>query len=161
MELVAGEPARAEDELRAACETLTAMGERAYLSTTLTVLAEVLYAQERYAEAEETSRQAEETTQAGDLASEVGWRAVRGKALARRAELESAETLAREAVERARISDSASIRADALSALAEVLSIGGRGMEARPYLEEALQLYEQKEIAPAAKRIRARLDELA
>jgi tetratricopeptide (TPR) repeat protein len=123
----------------------------------LTVLADVLYAQGRYEEAEETSRQAEETTQTGDVASEVLWRVVRAKALARRGDLETAERLAREAVDRARPSDDIRTLADTLVALAEVLAIGGREVEARPYLDEAFALYEQKEVAPATERVRALL----
>jgi class 3 adenylate cyclase/tetratricopeptide (TPR) repeat protein len=161
IELLAGSPARAEPELRLACETLTAMGERAYLSTTLADLADVMYAQGRYEEAEDVSRQAEETTQPGDVASEVLWRLVRAKVTARRGEFEMAEQLAGEAVEWARRSDDIRTLADALVALGEVFSIAGSREEARLHLEEALALYEQKEIAPSAKRTRALLDEIA
>jgi tetratricopeptide (TPR) repeat protein len=161
VELIAGDPARVEDELRSTAERLSAMGDRGYLSTTLAVLAEVLYAQGRYVEAEEVSRQAENTTQTGDIASEVLWRAVRAKALARRGELETAERLAREAVDRARPTEDMRTRGDSLVALGEVLATGGKGIEARPYLEEALELYEQKEIAPEAEKVQAQLAELA
>jgi predicted ATPase len=160
MELIAGEPVRAEDELRLASETLEAMGERGYLSTVQVVLAEVLYAQGRYAEAEETSRHAETNTQVGDVTSEVGWRAVRAKALAQRGELDAAEMLAREALKKGRSSDSPTIRTDGCLALAEVLSIGGRRAEALPYLAEALQLFVGKEIEPAVNRVRAQIEAL-
>ena len=161
VELLAGSPARAEAELRLACQTLRAMGERAYLSTMLADLAHVLYAQGRYDEADDVSREAEETTQPGDVASEVLWRTVRSKVLARRGEHQAAERVAGEAVEWARRTDDIRTLADALVALAEVLSIGGRRVEARPHLEEALALYEQKEVAPSAKRTRELLAEIA
>ena len=52
IELLGGEPAAAEQELRRGYETLSAIGEVSCLSTVAGILAEAIYAQGRYEEAE-------------------------------------------------------------------------------------------------------------
>jgi hypothetical protein len=47
--------------------------------------------------------------------------------------------------------------ADTLLAFGEVLELAGRPSEAVPIVEEALALYERKEILPSVERARARL----
>ena len=160
IELLARQPRRAEDVLRAGAEQLIEMGETAYLSTTAAVLAEALYEQSRYEEAETWTKTSEETSSPDDAASEMEWRAVRGKVFARRGDVEAGEALVREAVARGRETDDLRSLGDCLLDLAEVLALGGRGVESIPLAEEALGLYERKGIVPSVERARARLEGL-
>jgi predicted Zn-dependent protease len=80
--------------------------------------------------------------------------------LAARGELETGETLARDAVGLAAATDWLEFHAHARSALAEVLAKAGRYDEAASELHEAIRLYEQKESVLAAERVRVRLREL-
>ena len=81
--LLAGEPKAAEDLLREALEALRQMGETGYTSTLQGQLAEALYAQERYDEAYEATELSERAAARDDLDSQVRWRGVRAKLLAR------------------------------------------------------------------------------
>jgi ATP/maltotriose-dependent transcriptional regulator MalT len=161
IELLAGTPAAAEPALRRGDALLEEIGEKSYRSTLVAVLAQVVYEQHRYDEAEELTVVSAELAAADDLASQIGWRSVRAKVLARRGELEQAERLGREAVEIAERTDGLDWLANALVDLAEVFRIGGRAAEAVAALEEALRLYEAKGVVPSAERTRALLAELA
>ena len=112
-------------------------------------------------EAEELTRLSEELAAPDDLASQIGWRSVRAKVLARRGELAEAVRMAMEAVEIAAGTDGIEWQADALVDLAEVLRLAGRRDEAALRLEEALRLYEAKGVVPAVERTRALLEEVA
>ena len=81
--------------------------------------------------------------------------------LAQRGDVETAETLAREAVSIALRTERADTQTDALMSLGEVLRLSGRTAEAVPVFADALRRYEAKEVLPAAVRVRALLDELA
>ena len=85
VEMLAGDPAAAERELRRDFDELLEMGEKYFLSTAAGELARAVYAQGRYAEAEELTLMAEELSAGDDLTSQALWRSVRAKALARRA----------------------------------------------------------------------------
>ena len=82
------------------------------------------------------------------------WRQARGKALARRGDLEEGERLAREAVALAGETEMLNAQADALIDLAEVLALAGR--DATPDLDRALALYERKGNLVMAERTRPR-----
>ena len=78
VELLAGDPASAERELRRDFDELSEMGERYFLSTAAGELARAVYAQGRYAEAEELTRVAEELSADDDVTSQAcGARSVR------------------------------------------------------------------------------------
>jgi tetratricopeptide (TPR) repeat protein len=156
VEMLAGDPAAAERELRRDYAELEEMGERYFLSTTAAELARAVYAQGRYAEAEELTRTAEALAAEDDLTSQALWRSVRAKALARRGLGDEAEELAREAVERLRGTDARVVQTDALEDLAEVLALGGRD-DGRVQLEEALGLLERKDDVVSSERVRASL----
>ena len=81
--------------------------------------------------------------------------------LARRAEIDEAEALAREAMAIAEATDFVNYRADALLDLSQVLEASGRGDEAIAAASEALRLYELKGNMVAAAAARLRLGELA
>jgi class 3 adenylate cyclase/tetratricopeptide (TPR) repeat protein len=159
VERYAGDPAVAEPALRRACEALQRMGERGFLSTTSAVLAQTLYALERHEEADEWTHVSEEAAALDDLLSQMVWRSVRGKVLARRGELDDGERLAREAVALAETSDMP-FTGDALLDLAEVLRLANKDDEARSCIQRALALYEQKGVVRMAERARSLLAEL-
>ena len=159
--MLAGDPAAAEQHLRSACETLERMGEKGYLATRLGCLAEAVYRQGRYAEAEQiTVRvEAEAALDPSDIDLPIRWRTVRAKVLARRGDHSAAETLAREAVSLIARTDWLNYRAGVHEDLSEVLLQAGRVEEAQAALNEAMHLYERKENVVAARRLRARLAE--
>jgi class 3 adenylate cyclase/tetratricopeptide (TPR) repeat protein len=158
IEMLAGDPARAEEHLRVACEALEQMGEQGFLSTRLGCLAEAIYAQGRFDEADATSRRAEALTAGqSDIDANFRWRAVRGKVLARRGEHGAAETLLTEAAAFIAGTNWLNSRAGVQMDLAEIMRLAGRDDEARAAVEEALRLYEAKENLVAATRARSQL----
>jgi class 3 adenylate cyclase/tetratricopeptide (TPR) repeat protein len=159
VELLARDPAAAERELRRDFEALEEMGERYFLSTAAGELARAVYAQGRYAEAEELTQLAEELSADDDLTSQALWRSVRAKALARRGLEVEAEQLARKAVALLEGTDALILQADALEDLAEVLELAG-GDGARECLNEALNRFERKEDVVSVVRVRASLRDL-
>ena len=140
-------------------EILDGIGETAYLSTVAGMLAEALYRQGRYEDAEQTGREAERLGAPEDVETQRLWRSVLAKVLAGRGEHEQAERLGREAVDLADATDSY-VRADTRSDFAEVLTMAGRRDEAAAVLGEAIGFYDEKGMIPAADRARALLAEL-
>jgi Flp pilus assembly protein TadD len=118
-------------------------------------LARTIYAQGRFEEAERFTDASEELAATADMASQISWRAVRAKVLARRHEFEAAEELARGAVALAEQTDGLNSQGRALMDLAEVLELAGRAGEAQPVVEHALHLFEQKGNAVSARKARA------
>ncbi|HWW10610.1 MAG TPA: adenylate/guanylate cyclase domain-containing protein [Candidatus Acidoferrales bacterium] len=161
--MLAGDPAGAEARLRSACEMLERMGNKGFLGTRLGCLAEAVYAQGRFAEAEQICQQAEITTahDPSDIDAQFRWRMVRAKVLAQRGEFRAAESLARDAVSLIAATDWPNARAGVQMDLAEILQLAGRGDEARVAVDEALRLYEAKENLVAATQARARLAALS
>ena len=156
VERLAGNPAGAEAELRASYEELRDMGERTFLSENTAQLAQELYAQGRYDEAERFVVVSEEAS--SGRAQKAYWGPVRAKLLARRGDAKAAETLARESVAIWGERDFLLWHGYALIDLAEVLRLLGRAPEAVPILGEAVELFERKGIIPAAETARALLE---
>jgi tetratricopeptide (TPR) repeat protein len=156
-ELLIDDPAAAERALRPTLQPLEAIGETSAYSAIVAVLAQAVYRQGRYQEAEELTRVSEEAAHLNDVFAHVTWRPVRAKALARRGELEEAEQLADDAIRFAAESDFLNAHGDALVDLAEVLDIAGRSMEGVSALEAAIGLYEQKGNVVSAANTRAKL----
>ena len=144
VELLAGDPAAAEDRLRVGYERLEQMGEKALLATTAAILAEATFAQERFADAGRFCAISERLAPAEDLWTQVIWRSVVAKVLARQGNLDDAEARAREAVELAARTDLVLRHANALLALADVLQVKDRQADAADCAHEALELYTQK-----------------
>ena len=157
VEMLAGDPAAAERDLRRDFDALTEMGEAYLLSTIAGELARAVYVQGRIGEAEELSRIAEQFSAADDVTSQALWRSVRAKALALRGDPDSALGLAEEAVALLRVTDALVRQADALVDEAEVLGLLGRGAEARERLQEAIRLFERKGNFVAAEQARSAL----
>ncbi len=138
MELLAGDAAAAEQELREGIDVLTTMGASRYVAVYRTRLAHVLVARGRDAEALEELEDARAINGSSPL-----WKAGRARLLARSGETEEAATLARDAalsVPR----DDLTNRADILTHLAEVLRAAGDLDAARETLEEAATLHDLK-----------------
>jgi DNA-binding SARP family transcriptional activator/tetratricopeptide (TPR) repeat protein len=160
VEIVAGNPEAAEELLRASCERLQEMQAFSALATRAAQLAEALYRLGRFEEAEEWTHVSERHTGADDIGAQFSWRGVRAKLAALRGAAETAEALAREGVALAEQTDAVNQHAQALLDLAEVLHVGDRSGEARPLVERALSLYEQKGNVSDAARTKAVLDQL-
>jgi tetratricopeptide (TPR) repeat protein len=160
VEMLAGDPARAEEELRKDVETLTEMGEKFTLPPLTAHLAQSVFAQGRAEEAAEIAEIAKELAAEDDLEAQVLWRGVRAKVLATEGDFEEAERLAREAVELMRTSDAPVKRADALMDLAEVLVKSGQTHAAQEVIEESRRLYESKQSSVARAQAEALLAEL-
>jgi ATP/maltotriose-dependent transcriptional regulator MalT len=143
------------------------MGERGFLPTIAGFLAQALYAEGNYDEAEYFSRASEAAAAADDVPSQVIWRSARAKVLARRGDLGQAERLSREAVEIAEATDLFNAQGNALSDLAEVLAVAGRAGEAAAVLIRAAERFERKgnltsleNADRAARKLAARLETL-
>jgi class 3 adenylate cyclase len=150
VELLAGELSAAERLLRSSYETLEAAGERGNLSTIAALLAEAVRAQGSLDEAERLTQVSEELAADDDALSQVAWRSTRAKLQAASGDVESAERLAREAVEVAERTDWPNLRGDALSALAEVHAAAGRRAAAAEVAERAAAVFEAKGNVSAA-----------
>ena len=160
VELLAGNPAAAEKSARAAYRALEEMGERAFRSTMAATLALAILEQGRDEEAEALAEVSARLGASGDLLTQILWRRVRARVLARRGEMEEAEALAREAVAMAEATDFVNDRADALIDLSHVLEASRRCDEAVAAASEALHLYELKGNVVAAATTRQRLGQL-
>ena len=160
IELLAGKFAAAEAYLRRGYEALEGMGERTLLSTVSAKLAGTAYAQGHEEEAERFAATSEQLAGLKDVVSQIGWRVVRAKMLARQGSFEDAEELARAALELAERTDNLSSQGSTLLTLAEVLEAAGRSDEAGPVLDRAGELFVRKGNVVAAERareLRARL----
>jgi predicted ATPase/DNA-binding SARP family transcriptional activator len=160
IELMAGKPLAAERELREAYETLLAMQQIGYRATVAVLLAESLYAQGRYEEAERLVEEATAAAAEEDLIDQVSLHIIGAKLRARRGDLDAAERLAQEAKEIAP-SWSDRLLGEVLLGRAEVLILVGKPDEAAEELGEAVRLYEERRAEPLAERARRQLDELA
>ncbi|HEY2803956.1 MAG TPA: adenylate/guanylate cyclase domain-containing protein, partial [Actinomycetota bacterium] len=98
IEMLAGDPAKAEAEARVAYEIHERINDLGHLSSVAPDLGDAIYAQGRYDEALKISEFAESITIEGDADAGVRWRQLRAKSLARRGEHADAERLARDAV---------------------------------------------------------------
>ncbi len=112
---------------------------------------------ERLEEADAWVNRAVEIGATEDAFTQIFWRQVKAKLLARAGDHDEAERLAAEAVAISRETDFLNGQGDATADLAEVLLLGGRADDAAAALEQALRLYEQKGNLVSARRVRARL----
>lgn len=157
IELLAGNAAAAEREVRADCETLEKLGETFFLSTMAAMLARAVRDQGRDDEALELTRLAERNAASDDIDAQVLWRSVRAPILARAGALGEAEALAQASLDMARQTEVPGLHASALSELASVLRIANRDREARLAIDEAARIYLDKGDVMSAGRLRALL----
>jgi hypothetical protein len=159
--LLAGQPALAEVPLRAGIDRLTPMGGGGLLATTTAMLAQAVYAQGRMREADELCELTAAAAAADDTVTQVIWRGVRAKVLARSGRCHDAEALARQAVELVDETDLLSHRGDAMLDLAEVLWTCSREDEGDSAARAGLALYASKGNVAAAARARSLLGDRA
>ncbi len=160
VELLAGDPAAAAGLGEEGCRLFDELGEQSLLSTAAGKLAQALYALDRLEEADAWAGRAAELGASDDALTQMLWRQVRAKVLARRAEYAEAERLVREAVAVCEETDMLDAQGDVYADLAEVLLLAGKADEAAAALEQALERYERKENVVMAGRTRQRLAEL-
>jgi hypothetical protein len=94
------------------------------------------------------------------VSSQMRWRQVRAKLLARSGDDLEAERLGREAVSLARETDMLNWHGNALADLADVLAFAGRSADAAAELDRAISLYRLKGNVVSAERAGLRLSEL-
>ena len=155
VEMLAGDPAAAAECLQADLDRLAAMGERALLATTAGMLAQALYAQARYDDADALTRVSERSAAAEDLSTQAIWRGVRARLLARQGSHEEAEAFAREAVALVAQSDALTDQGDAALALAEILERRDRAEAAAAAARSAVEFYNRKGAVVMADRARS------
>ncbi len=161
VELLAGDPDAAAAFGAEACRMLEELGERSMLSTMAGDLADALYALDRLEEADTWAGRAAELASSDDLLTQMLWRRVRAKLLARGGRHAEAQRLGHEAVAVGEQTDMLSFQGDAYADLAQVLTLSGKPDEAAAALEQALERYDRKGNLVSAERTRARLAELA
>lgn len=144
IELLAGDPAAAEAELGRDYETLQAMGEHNFITTTAAYLAHALYRLGRFEEASSFATFSADAAAEDDVATQYLWRSARAKLLARHGHHEAAIAMALEALRLARTSDDPIGQADTLVDLAVTYRLCGREDEAAAALAEAIVGYERK-----------------
>jgi DNA-binding SARP family transcriptional activator/predicted ATPase len=161
IEVLAGDYVAAEAILRGTCEALEKMGNRAYLSTRAAELADVLWLLARDDEAEPWVERAMELGASDDIPTQLTWRCVRAKLLARRGDSAAAEALARDAIGLSEHTDALDEQAKARLAAAHVLRLNGRQVDAGEAVDEAIALFDRKGNQAAAGHARALLTDLA
>jgi DNA-binding SARP family transcriptional activator/tetratricopeptide (TPR) repeat protein len=144
VELLAGDAEAAEHVFRESCETLERHERWAFLATRAAELAEALYAQGAFAEAERWADVARRHTSEGDISAQFPWRAVLAKVLAQQGAVDDAEALGREAVVFSERTDAINQRGYVLLSLAEVLKIAGRTEDASKCADSAAALFARK-----------------
>jgi DNA-binding SARP family transcriptional activator len=144
VELLAGNPQAAEDELRRGYDILVQMGTTATIANVSAVLAQATYAGGRNSEALKFSEISQEAAAADDLSAQIQWRGPRAKVLARRGRKKKAEELGVEAVTLAAQTDFLNQHGEALMDLAEVHRLGERPRDAVRVAEQAVKLFERK-----------------
>jgi class 3 adenylate cyclase/tetratricopeptide (TPR) repeat protein len=159
-ELLAGDHAVAVELGEEGCRLLNELGEQSFLSTAAGKLGQALHALDRLEEADAWAVRAAELGASDDALTQMLWRQVRAKVLARRGEHGEAERLAREAVAIGEETDLLNGQGNANADLAEVLLLAGKADEAATALEQALERYERKGNRVSTQRVQTRLAEL-
>jgi tetratricopeptide (TPR) repeat protein len=144
IEILAGRLEGAEQHLREACETSIQRSEASYLSSQAAELADVLYRQGRFDDAQQWAQTARDHAGEGDLHAQVFWRAIEARLAARRGELKLGESLAKAAVEIMEQTDAVSQHAKVVLDSAEVLRLAGNEAGARAAVKKAEALYRAK-----------------
>jgi tetratricopeptide (TPR) repeat protein len=154
IELLADDPDAAERMLRGAYVALDDIGYRTFRAVAAARLAQALYAQERLDAAAELARHTLRFAITDDVFPRVICLAVFAKVLARRNDAAEAEALGRSAVDVAAGTDDLELQGDALSDLAEVLTLAERPDEAAELTAAAVARYQRKGDVVSAQRAR-------
>jgi Flp pilus assembly protein TadD len=157
VEMLAGDYAAAERELRRDYLALETMGERYYRSTVAGNLSRALWEQGQLEEAAAFAAITREIAAPDDTASQVLWRGTEAKLAAAGGRADEALALAEAALGLVADMPAPSIIGDATSDLGDVLMLLGRPEPARRHWREALRLFEAKGDLVSAARLRERL----
>jgi class 3 adenylate cyclase/tetratricopeptide (TPR) repeat protein len=157
VEMLAGDLSAAENEFRRGFDELIQMGEKNFLSTMGGLLAQCLYLQGRFDEAEDMCEISKNAAAPDDLESQVLWRSVQAKGIARNGFFDEAKELASTAVELSKSTDSPVMKGAALMDCAEVLEMAGSSREAASLIREAISLYAAKGNVVSTELARAKL----
>jgi class 3 adenylate cyclase len=160
IEQLAGNYEGAAERYRRELDDVAERGVTGSVASYSSVLGRTLCAMGRFDEAEALGKQGREYAGKDDLGSQLLWRQVAARVHGSRSEHDVAEQFAREAVAISQQTDSPFLQADAFTNLAEVLEAAGRREDALTAWQEALDRYEQKRIAPLARRTQERLSAL-
>jgi tetratricopeptide (TPR) repeat protein len=160
VETLAGDASAAESSARRSCELLEQLGDRGVRSLASGQLAESLYELGRLDEALRWTETAEELSANDDVVSQMLWRQVRAKVLARKGNHAEAEPLSLEAVHLGDETDMLNRQGHARADLAEVLAEAGQLERAAAELDQALAHYETKGNLVSAANARRRLEGL-
>ena len=158
VELLDEQPAAAEAILRAGCESLARRGDTAFLASRASQLAESLYRQGRYVEAQTWADTAVDNSAVGDLHAQALSRSITAKLAAQAGDLERADALSNEAVRLLAETDAFNDRANVLLDRAEVLHLAGSDDAARETARAAASLLRQKGNSVSAARAEARYE---
>ncbi len=158
VELLAGNPAGAVEFGEEGCRIYEELGEQGFYSTAAGLLAQAFCELGELDKADAWADRAAELGASDDAITQMLWRQVRAKVLARRGEHAEAQRLAREAIEIGEKTDMLEQKADALFDLGDVLELAGE--DPRAEFEQALERYERKGIVVMAERVRERLGSL-
>jgi tetratricopeptide (TPR) repeat protein len=153
VEILAGDLASGERELRASLDLAVAFRERDPASKIAASLSRVLARQTRWEEAERFATLSVEHAPAESAAAQALWRSVKARVLVS-GDRRQAERFARDAV-RLAPAEMLNLRGDLLVDLAEVLGAGGDLEGARQASDEAIELYERKGNVVSAARARS------
>jgi tetratricopeptide (TPR) repeat protein len=156
----AGDAHLAADRLRTACRELSAAGEKGYLPTAATRLAQCLIDLGETDEAEEALHTAAETGAPDDVVTQVPLKAARARLLARAGALAEAESIAREAIREAEAVEYRDLVPSAHLALGDVLRLSGRLDEAAAEWGAMIDFVEARGNRLYAGRLRRELQEL-
>jgi DNA-binding SARP family transcriptional activator len=160
IETLAGDTAIAEEELRNSCKALETRRQLQVLATRAGELAQVLYANGRYDEAETWMRRGRELAGDDDLDAALALQPAEAMVLTIRGAAEEGEKRLRELLRTAPV-EALNQRAIALLALGEVLKFRGDETMRLESIRSALELFKQKGNLAAAERAQALLREPA
>jgi predicted ATPase/class 3 adenylate cyclase len=152
IELWAGRPDAAEEELRHGYAILAESGDTALVGYPALMLAETLLEQDREDEARSFAEVGKAAISPDDTFDQVLAHMVDARLRARAGDVPGAEADAGQAVELAAGTDALVLHADALVRHAEILVLAGRSTEAQAAYDRAVELYERKgHVVAAAK----------
>jgi class 3 adenylate cyclase/tetratricopeptide (TPR) repeat protein len=138
--LLAGDVDAAERVLRAGHDQLREIGEMSWFSTVAGLLGEAVLQAGRLDEAEVLADAGREAAAPDDMYSQVLWRTVTAGVQAHSGRGESAERMAREAVDLVRRTDFLHLQWYALMGLARVLEVAGKTLDAAAAADEASEV---------------------
>ncbi len=157
IQMLAGAPEVAAVELRAACEGLLSMGDRAFASTLAALLAEACWRCGDLEEAAKAVALSRAHAAEGDVISQVRWRSVQAKLWALDGRADEARALSAAAVERVAATDELTSQGDVLADAAAVQDLVGDPLAAQALLRDAVSRYERKGARQAIRLLTGRL----